>query len=766
MKNTWRTSAFPIITLLLILVHIFSGCGQSPEARRNRHLDAGKKMLEKKDYNRAIIEFRNAASAMPKDPEPYYQLARASLATGKLANIKPAIGALLKALELDPKHSGARLELAKLKAQASDPKYLGDAEKSLKALLDDSAATPDTLNVLAMTQLKLGKTEDAIQSLERALVLAPQNFSSTSMLVTARMAQRDVKGAEEILQKAIKDSPNSTDLILLLGRLYLVQRKLPEAETQFKRAIEISQKNPTGLTLLGNVQFAQNHVQDAEQTFRRLTALGEKQTKNAYALFLFEQGRRDEAIRELERQTKEDPSDRSTRTRLVAAYYAVNRTPDAVKLLDAVLKKNPKDLEALTQRAEIRIQGGEYNQAEADLTQVLRMTPESAEMHYLMAQLHRARGSDLSYRQELAEALRLQPFALKVRLELAQIQLATNSARTTLQLLDEAPLRQKTSPPLLVQRNWALWSLGDFAQMRQGVDQGLTLQPRSPEFLVQDGYWKLRAKDFKGAAVAFDASLKLSPDYVLALDGLNKTYAAQKQGPQGLQKVKAYAAQRRASAPVQEFAGKLLMENGDLPAARVALDAAKSAAPNSFALDLAMVQLDIAENKLGEAGAKLQTVVTKDPKNSVAYLWLGNLAETKGDHSAASVQYRKAVDANPRNAAALNNLAYALTVYENKPDESLKYAQQAKELVPDSAEYADTLAWVLYRKGLYDQAVAELEPVASRQGAKPTWKYHLGMAYLKAGNRTRGKAALDVALKQDPNSPEAKAAKDLLEKTK
>jgi Tfp pilus assembly protein PilF len=96
----------------------------------------------------------------------------------------------------------------------------------------------------------------------------------------------------------------------------------------------------------------------------------------------------------------------------------------------------------------------------------------------------------------------------------------------------------------------------------------------------------------------------------------------------------------------------------------------------------------------------------------------------------------------------------------------LKYAQQAKELVPDSGEYADTLAWVLYSKGLYDQAVKELESAAKQQDAKPTWKYHLGMAYLKAGNRTRGRATLEAALKQSPNAPEAKAAKDLLDQTK
>src|ERR1035441_5723191 len=91
MKNHWRTSVFLITTILLILASAFSGCGRSPEARRNRYLEAGKKMLAQKDYDRAIIEFKNAVSAMPKDPESHYQLAVASdLKRGGTGIWKPA----------------------------------------------------------------------------------------------------------------------------------------------------------------------------------------------------------------------------------------------------------------------------------------------------------------------------------------------------------------------------------------------------------------------------------------------------------------------------------------------------------------------------------------------------------------------------------------------------------------------------------------------------------------------------------------------------
>ena len=102
-----------------------------------------------------------------------------------------------------------------------------------------------------------------------------------------------------------------------------------------------------------------------------------------------------------------------------------------------------------------------------------------------------------------------------------------------------------------------------------------------------------------------------------------------------------------------------------------------------------------------------------------------------GNQKAALEDFRQVVAADPGNAEALNNLAYLLAEYGNQPAEALQYAQKAKELAPENAAYSDTLGWILYRKGLYTLAVAELERAAATAG-NPKWKYHLAMAYAKA----------------------------------
>ena len=49
----------------------------------------------------------------------------------------------------------------------------------------------------------------------------------------------------------------------------------------------------------------------------------------------------------------------------------------------------------------------------------------------------------------------------------------------------------------------------------------------------------------------------------------------------------------------------------------------------------------------------------------------------------------------------------------SRPDEALKYAEQAHELQPQNPNFSDTLGWILYRKGLYSAAVKHLESAAS-----------------------------------------------------
>ena len=109
---------------LLLAVIVTAGCTRSPEAKSARFMEEGKKLLEKKDPGRAILQFRNAAQATPKNAEAFYQLSLAYFASGE---IRFGVATLRKALELNPKHAAAQLRMAQLMAMTNDPEMVKDA---------------------------------------------------------------------------------------------------------------------------------------------------------------------------------------------------------------------------------------------------------------------------------------------------------------------------------------------------------------------------------------------------------------------------------------------------------------------------------------------------------------------------------------------------------------------------------------------------------------------------------------------------------------
>lgn len=732
-------------------------CRSTPEQKRDRYLAAGEKLLVKQDYGRAILQFRSAVQAMPQDSESYYQLGLAFLGSQRYHE---AIECFQFALSFNPKHVGAQLELARLMAATRDPDLLENAETRLMNLLKSAPADPDALNTLALTEMKLRKTDSAVRYLEQAMNASPGSWYTALLLAQTKVAQQDLKGAEEALKSACQKNPGSSDALVLLGDFYFSSDRAAEAEQQFAKALQINPASAPALLELGKVQSSLGRKQEAEQTFRRLSSLPDKGNKGILAVYLFQDGRRDEAIREFERLFKADPADVSLRTHLVAAYQAVGRVDDAQRVLSEALKKNAKDLDARLQRAELLMAAGKYDQAEVDLNAVLHFKPDSAELHYILAKLQHARGSTLVERQELAETVRLNPNLLQPRVELAQLLLRTNAAKSALAVLSEAPRSQQNTLAVIIQRNWGLWATGNMAELRKGIDQGLA-QGRVADLLIQDGLYKLRQGNPAGARASLNEALQLDPRDLRALDAIRQSYFAQKQDGMAVQKVQEFAARFPQSAPVQEFLGKTLAMNGQMAAARAAFAAAKAADPSDGAADMALVQLDAAQGKWADAEVKLKTTAAAQPKNVLPKVWLGHIQAIRGEQSEAIKTYQEVLGMDPNRAAALNDLAYLLADSGPQSEEALKYAEKAVEISPEDPDYADTLGWVLYKRGLYGRAVEYIENAASR-GPNPVWKYHLAMAYAKVGNLSKARAIYDVALKTNPNVPEAKNAGEVL----
>ncbi len=732
-----------------------AGCALSSDARRDRFLARGKAFLAKEDYSRAILEFKNAAQASPKSAEPVYQL---GIAAADAGDLQSAWFAFRRAVELDPRHAGAQLRLAQLMASTGDETLLKDAENRLNALMGKSRPTPELLNTMAATKLGLGKTPDAIKLLEQVLVTAPQSLNSSILLARSKMLQHDSKGAEEVLRNAASASPKDAAPLYLLAKFYEADKRPVEAEQTYHQAIALDPKSGIAMMGLANLQLQQNRQQDAEATMQRLDSASEAKYRPGYALYLFETGRRDQAVRKLEQLAAADPKDVPLRTILINAYMASGRMPDAEKLASAALAKNKQDADALLQRSQIYLNTGRAALAQQDLQHIVRLRPNSAEAHYYLAIAHAARRAELPERTELYEAVRLNPGLVEARLALCNLLIWRGSYKPALDLMDGTPEQQKNLVPVIIERNWALLGTGNVKEMGAGIKAGLA-QQQAPDLLIQDCILHLMQNDKAGARAPLEKVLQKSPEDLRALELLTRTYSGDDKAMASA--VRDQAQKHPDSPAVQSFWAEYLWNSGDAGTARNVLAKVASAHPEYERAPMLLARLDGDQGRYPEARTRLQSMIKEGRGGEEARFVLATVEHASGNWEAAIQDYKQYLSLEPDNYDALNNLAYLLCEKTNRPDEALPYAQRAMELTNGRSRTGateDTLGWILYRKGLYPTAVQHLRAAVSIED-NAVREYHLATAEYRAGDKSRGDASLAKALKQNPDLPEAEVAR-------
>jgi tetratricopeptide (TPR) repeat protein len=110
--------------------------------------------------------------------------------------------------------------------------------------------------------------------------------------------------------------------------------------------------------------------------------------------------------------------------------------------------------------------------------------------------------------------------------------------------------------------------------------------------------------------------------------------------------------------------------------------AAKAADRRSVVPDLIRARAEWVQGKPDSAGSRLAGILASGQQNLSAHLLLAMIEENSGNYTEAIVHYRRVVELDPKQAVALNGLAYGLGNHSMQLDEALKLAQQAKELDP------------------------------------------------------------------------------------
>ena len=125
---------------------------------------------------------------------------------------------------------------------------------------------------------------------------------------------------------------------------------------------------------------------------------------------------------------------------------------------------------------------------------------------------------------------------------------------------------------------------------------------------------------------------------------------------------------------------------------------------------------------------------------------------------------KKAMELNPKNAAALNYLGYTWAEMGIQLDEAEDLITRALKLQPNDGFYIDSLGWVYYQKGEYPRAVEQLERAVEITVDDPTIIEHLADAYEKVGKSDRAVTRYREALKRTKENDQIKRIRDKIQR--
>ncbi|MEQ8494131.1 MAG: tetratricopeptide repeat protein [Gammaproteobacteria bacterium] len=763
----------------VLLLALLVACGGA-EDRKSAYVNQGQELFEQGNFEKARIEFQNALQIDPKDLEARFKLAET---LEKLENWQGAARQYLAILGEDENHPGALLNMGKLYLlSGADDK----ARENVEKLLAVDANNPGAKTLLAGVEAKAGDRDKARKLVEEVLAAKPNDPEAASLLASLQLVDGDVAGAVATLEGAIAAHPDEVALAINLARVHARAGDQDAAVATFRRVIE---KKPDVLAYrnaLARMLIGFKKLDEAEAVLKQSIAdfPDVEDAKLAYIEFLSGTRGVDVAITELKKLIDENPDANAYRFALGKVYEATKqvdeaagvyegliadieegpelltaknrlavmrtrqgRLGDARTLVEEVLAENARDTDALILRGTLLLNEADAAGAIADLRTVLRDAPENAGAVRLLARAHLLNKEPELAIDVLRQGIESNPSAAVLGLDLANIYASQSKVEEALAALDGVLENNPAEPSALEGKFKILVFRKEFPAALEVAERLKQARPNDVRGYHFAGLVRQAQGDMEASIGEFQSALDQQPDAVQPLSQLIKSYLVLKRRDDAVAKLKDVIAAQPNHYVAHNLLGELHLAAKEFDEAEAEFKAAIEGNAKWPIPYRNLASVYAATDRRDEAVALMKEGIEATGGSALLLTGLASYFEQTGDLDSAIAEYEKALKENPKSELAANNLAMMLAEYR-EDEASLKRARELVTPLRNStqAAYLDTVGWIEYKLGEYEQSRLYLEKAVEGAPEAGLMHYHLGMTYFALGNAVSAREHLQRAV--------------------
>ena len=137
------------------------------------------------------------------------------------------------------------------------------------------------------------------------------------------------------------------------------------------------------------------------------------------------------------------------------------------------------------------------------------------------------------------------------------------------------------------------------------------------------------------------------------------------------------------------------------------------------------------------------------PQNESLLFEYARLLEKVDRQEEAITAMEQVLTVNPKNSYALNYIAYALAEMGIELERAEGLITQALKLRPQDGYFADTLGWIHYKRGNYEEAKQHIERAVGLTEGDIVILEHLGDVLLALGEREKAYETYEAALEKE-----------------